>query len=166
MACSGRQPLEGEESLGAVVADFDPGGGGSEGVKTFFKAVTQAVLLLEAEKWVLTPRLERALSGFQHRFARRLTGGQPSRWGGGSWEYPLLEEAMVEAGFGGIGTYITRRQNMFAQYITTRPILDLYERSAQRPEARVSRRWLRIFSMIGRDQTSKWTISNARTLYS
>ena len=48
---------------------------------------------------------------------------------------------MVEAGFKGIGTYITRRQNTVAHYITTRPILDLYERSARRPGARVSRRW-------------------------
>ena len=48
---------------------------------------------------------------------------------------------MVEAVFKGIRTYITRRQNMVAHYITTRPILDLYERSAWRPGARVSRRW-------------------------
>ena len=31
MTCSVRQPLEGEEELGAVVADFEPGGGVSEG---------------------------------------------------------------------------------------------------------------------------------------
>ena len=43
MACSGRQPPEVEEELGEVVADFEPGGGGSEGVGGFFKAVTQAV---------------------------------------------------------------------------------------------------------------------------
>ena len=30
---------------------------------------------------------------------------------------------------------------MFAQYIATQPILDLCERSAQRPGARVSQRW-------------------------
>ena len=47
---------------------------------------------------------------------------------------------MVEAGFKGIGTYITRRPNTVAQYIETQPILDLCERSAQRPGARVSRR--------------------------
>ena len=35
----------------------------------FFKAVVQAVLLLGAETWVLTPRMERALSSFQHRVA-------------------------------------------------------------------------------------------------
>ena len=48
---------------------------------------------------------------------------------------------MLEAGFEGIGTYITRRQNMVAQYIATRPIMDHCEWSAWRPEARVSWRW-------------------------
>ena len=48
---------------------------------------------------------------------------------------------MVEAGFEGIRTYVTRRQKTFAQYIATRPILDLYERSAWRPGVWVSRRW-------------------------
>ena len=47
----------------------------------------------------------------------------------------------MEAGFKGIGKYITRRKNTAAQYIVTRPILDLCERSAQRPGARVSCRW-------------------------
>ena len=48
---------------------------------------------------------------------------------------------MVEAGFEGIGEYITSRQNTGAQYIVMRPILDLCERSARRPGARVSKRW-------------------------
>ena len=48
---------------------------------------------------------------------------------------------MVEAGFEGIGTYITRRQNTVAQYIATRPILDLCECFTWRPVARVYRRW-------------------------
>ena len=50
--------------MGAVVADFEPGGGRSEGVGEFFRAVTQAVLLFGAETWVLTPRMERFLSSF------------------------------------------------------------------------------------------------------
>ena len=37
MACRCRQPSDGEEELGAVVADFEPGGGGSEGVGIFFQ---------------------------------------------------------------------------------------------------------------------------------
>ena len=47
---------------------------------------------------------------------------------------------MSEAGFEGIGTYITRRQNTVAQYISKRPILDLCDKSDQRLGARVSRR--------------------------
>ena len=45
MACSGRQLRESKEELGVVVVDIDPGGGGSEGVRNFFKAVSQLVLL-------------------------------------------------------------------------------------------------------------------------
>ena len=48
---------------------------------------------------------------------------------------------MKESGFEGVGTYTMRRQNTVAQYIAKRPILDLYERSAQRPGAKVSWRW-------------------------
>ena len=48
---------------------------------------------------------------------------------------------MVEAGFEEIGTYVTRMQNTVTQYIATRPILDLYERSDQRPGERVSWQW-------------------------
>ena len=84
MSCSGRQPSEGEEELGKGVADFDPEGGRPEGVGIFFKTVTQAVFFLGAETWVLTPRMERALSILQHRVSRRLTGRQPRRRGGGS----------------------------------------------------------------------------------
>ena len=40
----------------------------------FFKAVVQAVLIFGSEKWILNPRMERALSSVQHRVARRLTG--------------------------------------------------------------------------------------------
>ena len=69
-----------------VVADFEPGGGGYEGVGYFFKAVvTQEVLLFREETWALTPRMERDLSIFQHRVARQLTRRQPRRRGDGSW---------------------------------------------------------------------------------
>ena len=121
--------------MGAVVTDFEPGGGGSKGVGAIFKAVTQAVLLFGAETWVLNPRMERALSSFQHRVVQQITGRHPRRQEGGSWEYSSLEEAIVESGFEGIGTYVTRRKNMVAQYIVTQSILDLCEQSARRPGA-------------------------------
>ena len=36
----------------------------------FFKAVVQELLLFGAEAWVLSPRMEQALSSFQHRVAQ------------------------------------------------------------------------------------------------
>ena len=85
--------------------------------------------------------MELALDSFQNGAARRLTGRQPRRRGGGSWEYPPLKEAMREAGFERIRHSITRSQNTVAQYIATRPILNLCEQATQRLGARVSRRW-------------------------
>ena len=106
----------------------------------FFKAVVQQVLLVGAETWVLTPRIERALEIFMHGAARRITGRQPRRGWDGKLYYPSLREAMREAGFVDIRKSITRRQNTVAQYIATRPLLDLCERATQRRGARVSRR--------------------------
>ena len=60
---------------------------------------------------------------------------QPRSWGVGSCDYPLLAATMEEAVFEEIGVYVTRRQNVVAQYDTTRPILDLFEQSIFRPGA-------------------------------
>ena len=48
---------------------------------------------------------------------------------------------MKEAGFKDIRTSINNRQNTVAQYIATRPLLDLCEGTNQIGGARVSRRW-------------------------
>ena len=48
---------------------------------------------------------------------------------------------MKEAGIVWIRTSILRRQNTVAQFIATRPILDLCEKANRRPGARVARRW-------------------------
>ena len=40
-----------------------------------------------------------------------------------------------------IGVYIARRQNTFAQYIATRPIMDLCLVAERNPGMRLSRRW-------------------------
>ena len=85
--------------------------------------------------------LQRALDSFHHRVAWRLTGRQPRRRWGGSWACLTLEKAMGAAGFEGIRKSVTRRHNTFTQYIATRPIMDLCERSTRRPGTRVSRRW-------------------------
>ena len=108
---------------------------------TFFKAVVHQVLLLGVETWVLTPWIERELERFMHGAARRITGRQPQRGWDGKWYYPYLAGAMKEAGFAGIRKSITNRQNTVAQYIATRPIIDLCEQTTQRGGEKVYRRF-------------------------
>ena len=101
----------------------------------------QQVLMFGAETWVVSPMMERALSAFIHGAERRLPGRQPRRGRDGKWHYPSLEGAMEEAGLTEIRTSIQIRQNTFAQYIATRPLLDLCEGVIQREGARVALRW-------------------------
>ena len=99
------------------------------------------MLLFGAETWVVSPRMERALSAFIHGVARQLTGRQPRRGLDGKWFYPSLEEAMKEAGLTAVRTSINRRQKTVAQYIAKRPILDLCKGATQRKGVRVTLRW-------------------------
>ena len=85
---------------------------------------------------------DRVGAGELHAWAAlRITGKHPRRGVGGQCTYPPLKEAMREVGFEGIWKAVTRNQNTVAQYIATRPILDLCERATQRVGERVSRRW-------------------------
>ena len=100
------------------------------------------VLLFGAETWVVTPMMERALSAFIHGAARRLTGRQPRKGGGGGkWHYPSLEGGMKEAGLTDVRTSINRRQKTVARYIATRPLLDLCKGAKKIEESRVTLRW-------------------------
>ena len=89
------------------------------------RAVTQAVLLFGFETWVLTARMEKALDSFQSRVARKITGRKPRQRKDVRWVYPPLAGLMKDTGMVGIRTSIIRRQNKAAQFIATRPILDL-----------------------------------------
>ena len=90
---------------------------------------------------MLTARMEKDLESFQSRVASKITGRQPRLRKDGSWVYPPLAGVMKETGMVGIRTSIIRRHNMVAQFIATRPILDLCEQATRRPGARVYRRW-------------------------
>ena len=109
--------------------------------RTFYIAVTQSVLLFESETWVLTAKMEKSLDTFQARVARNLTGRQPRRGIDGTWYYPSLAGSMKEAGIVRIQTSILQRKNTAAQFIATRPILDLCEKANRHPGARVARWW-------------------------
>ena len=107
----------------------------------FYEAVAQAVLLFGAETWFLTQSMERALDSSQSRVMKRIARKQLRRRTDGIWDYPPLTEALRGAGLKGIRKLVTSRQNMVAQYITTRPIIDLCERATWRTGARVSWWW-------------------------
>ena len=106
----------------------------------FCKAVVQAVLLFGLVMWVTTPCMGSDIGSFQHRVARSIIGRQPTRKVDGRWDYPPLETAMYEAGFEEIGARVLKRQNMVAQYIATRPILDLCKETMKRSGAWFARR--------------------------
>ena len=69
--------------------------------------------------------MKRLLGRFHHRVARSLTVWQLRKGWYGCWFYPPLEDAMAEAGLQEMETYVSGLQNTVAQYIATRPIMDL-----------------------------------------
>ena len=73
--------------------------------------------------------------------ARRLTGRLSQRTPDGKWRYTLAETARGEAGFWTIEKYIRRQQNIVAQYIFTRLMLDLCEGLEMAPGPRVGMQW-------------------------
>ena len=80
------------------------------------------------------------LGNFHRRVSRQTIGRHTKKQQEGVWEYPPPETAMEEAGFEETGAYVLKRQNTDAQYIATRPILDLYKMTVQRPRDWVARR--------------------------
>ena len=61
----------------------------------FFKDVVQAVLLFGVETWVITPRMVKALGGFQTQVVRRLTVRLPVE--------DTIKEVEIHLGGGGKG---------------------------------------------------------------
>ena len=71
-----------------------------------FKAMVQSVLLFISETWAVTPRMGRALGGFQDQVAIRLTGRLLWPKPDGKLKYTLVATARDEAGFQTMGEYI------------------------------------------------------------
>ena len=104
-------------------------------------AVVQAIILYGSEMWVLTPRIGGFLDILHHRVAQRLKVQQPRRGRDSGWLYPSLAEVMLEAGLHDVKTHVSLRQNLVAQLIVTRPIIDLCLAAEMRPGSRVARWW-------------------------
>ena len=73
----------------------------------------------------MSPGIGRTLGGFHHRVACWLEGMRTKRDMAGRWVYQLLGVATTEVGLEEVETYVLRLQNTVAQYIATRPILEL-----------------------------------------
>ena len=98
-------------------------------------------MLYGSETWFLMPRMKGLLGRLHHRVACRLKGKQTQKGWDIGWIYPPLEYAMAEAVFQEVDTYVSCRQNTVAQYIATRPIMDLCMSEKRRPGPRVETRW-------------------------
>ena len=104
-----------------------------------YLAVVQLVLLYGSEIWVMTPCIRMVLGRFRHRVAHRLTGRQPWKRRYRVWIYPPLEDVMAEARLQEVEIYVSRLQNTAAQFIATRPIMELCLAAERRPEPRISK---------------------------
>jgi hypothetical protein len=92
----------------------------------FYKAIVQWMLLYGAETWDVTVKVIKALSGFHHRVAWRLSGRMPRYLRReDQWAYPPIEGALAVTGLVPIEESVTARQNRLAKHIATRPILEL-----------------------------------------
>ena len=61
------------------------GGGGVQVIVNFSKVSVQEVILFGSDMWVITPCMDQALGGVQHRVARQLIINHPQWIHGGSW---------------------------------------------------------------------------------
>ena len=110
-------------------------------VGIFYVAVVQLVLLFGSETWILIPRLQKYLEGFNHRVARQMTGMGPKRQWYGTWVYPPIGAALEIGVLKDIGLYAARLQNTVAQYIANFSIMDLFPAAERKPGMCLSRRW-------------------------
>ena len=99
-------------------------------------AIRHAVIIYRSEMWVMTPRIGRVWGRFRHS---RLTGRQLwiGRYGG--WVYHPPEDTKVEARLMEVETYVSRHQNTVAQFIVTRPILELCQAAERRLGSRLAK---------------------------
>ena len=69
---------------------------------------------------------------------------------------PLYGGCNYGGGFQEVETYVSYLQNIFAKYIATRPIKELYLAAKQRPGPRVEMRW---WEQEGLDLEGIWKVA-------
>ena len=66
---------------------------------------------------------------------------QPRIWRDGGLVDPLLAESRVDMVLQEVETYFSQCQNTYAQFIATRPIIDLCLEAERHPGSRVAKQW-------------------------
>ena len=108
----------------------------------FYTAIVQSTLLYGVETWDASPKVFKALAGFHHRVARRLSGRSPRYIRRtAEWVYPPIEEALAATRLATIESSVTARQNLLVDRIATRPILELCKEAERLPGATRRRFW-------------------------
>ena len=83
----------------------------------------------------------KVLAGLHNWAARRITGMAAKRGAGGEWEYPLVVEAMEDAGLQPIGMYIKRRHTTIAERVACLPVYEIYTEAERIPGTSRIVRW-------------------------
>ena len=94
--------------------------------------VVSSVLIFVSESWVVTSRILQPLGSYHNRAAKRISVWMP-QFRNFCWEYPLVGEALAEAGLEPIGDYIYRRHTSVAQCIAMRTIFNITDVKVRRP---------------------------------
>ena len=81
----------------------------------FYVAVVQSVILGGSETWLVTPQLNKSLTGFYHQVFWRMAGMRPERQLDGTWVYTPIGAALATVGLDEIRVYIARLQNNVIQ---------------------------------------------------
>ena len=100
----------------------------------FYQAVIQSVLLFGSETWCLNETILKELRGFHITAAYRMAKvHKPRKDEEGNWTYYPSKDVLEEVGLLTIDEYIEKRRNKVAEYIATRPVLDLCRGESRRP---------------------------------
>ena len=119
----------------------------------FYLELVQYVILFGSKSQLINPRIMQALGSLHNWLAQWISGWMTWCWNI-HWDYPLIVEALSDAGIYPIGGYISQRHISAAHYITTRPIFDLAVAEERRTRS--------LDNILLQEQEVTWFINQGR----
>ena len=99
-----------------------------------YVALVQYLLLFGSETWVVMSHIFRAMWSLHNRGPRQISGRMPQRLENLGWDYPLIGEALEDAGLETIGIHINLRHNTVDKYISACTVFNIVVAQDQRPD--------------------------------